>query len=99
MNRRRPAGKKAEKKPFRLLVDTQKLAQSAHLADSRIEILGNTEAVVEGCKGVLEYDENVIVLNLGKMSVKFEGEDLSLKCMNDSDAVVEGVFVSIEYLR
>ena len=98
MNRRRK-NKQGEKKPFTLLVDTKQLIDSAHLTDSRIELMGNTEAIIEGCQGVLEYDESVIVLSLGKMQIKFEGEDLSLKCMSDTDAIVQGRFVTIEYMH
>ena len=31
-----------------------------------LELTGNREMTVEGCKGVLEYDEDVVKLNLGK---------------------------------
>lgn len=65
---------------------------------SNIELSGNTEAIVEGCKGVLEYDENTIRLNLGKSSVKFTGVDLCLKCMNAENVIIEGYITSVEFL-
>lgn len=65
---------------------------------SNIELLGNREAIIEGCKGILEYDENTIRLNLGKLSVKFSGIDLCLKCMNTENVIVEGNITSIEFI-
>ena len=40
--------------------------QVCHAGVMQIELAGNTEAVVSGCTGVLEYDENIIRLTGGK---------------------------------
>ena len=62
-----------------------------------IELLGNKEAVIEHCQGVLEYNDKVIRLNTGKLNLKFTGRNLQLKSMTDSSVVVEGYFTSIEF--
>ncbi|MGL5972138.1 MAG: YabP/YqfC family sporulation protein [Oscillospiraceae bacterium] len=66
---------------------------------SQIELLNNKEAIIEGCKGILEYDENTIRLNLGKMSVKFMGDNLSVKSMSGDNIILQGVITTIEFLN
>ena len=59
---------------------------------------GNRELTVEGCKGILEYDEDIIRLNLGKFILRLTGRDLSLCTLTEDTAVVEGYLLSIEFL-
>ena len=37
----------------------------------RMEFCGNREVTIDGSKGVLEYDENLIRINMGKMVACF----------------------------
>lgn len=62
-----------------------------------VEIVSNTCALVDGCKSVLEYDENLIKLSFGKSSVAFHGTDLSIKSLSLEQAMVEGFIMSVEY--
>lgn len=64
---------------------------------SHIEISGNSEAVIQGCQGILEYNENCIRLNLGKRSVLFRGTDLVMKSYTIEQIIVEGSFAAIEF--
>ena len=63
-----------------------------------LELTGNREMTVEGCKGVLEYDEDMVKLNLGKMILQVRGRDLNIIGLTDDAAVLEGYFLSIEFL-
>lgn len=64
---------------------------------TQIELLGNREAVVEGCKGILEYDENIIRLSINKLEVKFYGNDLSIRNLNSENIVINGNIHNIEF--
>lgn len=64
-----------------------------------IEINSNREAIIDGSNGILEYNENCIRVNTGKMIVVFKGRGLCIKCMSDSSMVIEGYINSIEYIR
>ncbi|MDR1564389.1 MAG: YabP/YqfC family sporulation protein [Oscillospiraceae bacterium] len=66
---------------------------------ARIEFSGNREVIVEGCKGILEYDDTTIRLNLGRESVRFLGKGLSIGAMSGKIAVIEGYINSMEFLR
>jgi len=65
---------------------------------SHIEIEGDREAVVEGCRSVLEYGEGLIRLNLGKNSVRLMGSDLLINSLNSEKAVITGTILSVEFL-
>lgn len=62
-----------------------------------IEIVSNTCALVDGCKGVLEYTEELIKLDLGKKSVSFSGNSLTIKSLSMEQALVEGFIVRVEF--
>lgn len=66
---------------------------------AHMELSGNREIVIDGCKGVLEYDENVIRLNTGALSVRFLGHNLSIRSFTRDTAVVEGYISSIEFFE
>ncbi len=65
---------------------------------SRIELMGNHELAVEGCKGVLEYEHNVIRFNLGHQQLKLGGRNLSIRVLERNYAEVEGYITSLEFV-
>ncbi len=64
---------------------------------AHIELCGNREANVEGCKGVLEYSDCLVSLNTGKLTVKFCGSDLTITAMQDGNAVIRGIITCIDF--
>ena len=74
------------------------IPQSSLLGNAQIELSGNREAIVDGCHGILEYDENTIKLATGKMSVKFSGRGLQIKVLTPDSAVIEGFISKIEFI-
>ncbi len=62
-----------------------------------LEMKGNREAVIEGCKSIEEYDENMIKIKVKKMSLIFFGRNLEIKCMNHDSLVIEGFITSVEF--
>lgn len=62
-----------------------------------IEVTSDCYAIVDGCKGVLEYNSDKIKLNLGKKSVTFCGSCLTIKSLAQEQAAIEGLIVSIEF--
>ena len=64
----------------------------------RMEFCGNREVTIDGSKGVVEYDENLIRVNLGKMTVCFFGRNLTIRCFDLESLIIEGYITSIEFL-
>lgn len=67
-------------------------------AAARIEMTGNRRAVVEGCRGIVEYEEGIIRLNTGSGILRFVGRELGLSCMTEDSAVVTGFILSVEFM-
>ena len=65
---------------------------------AHLELSGNREAVIEGCKGVLEFDENLVRINTGKMIIRFLGRNLTIRNLTEDSAVIEGYITAIEYM-
>jgi len=65
---------------------------------THMEINGNTEAVVDGCSGILEYDTDVVRVRTGKQIVRFTGRGLTIKCLTADSLVVTGFLTGIEFL-
>ncbi len=67
------------------------------LSPVHMDIKSDREAVVEGCSGVEEYDENTVRIKAPKMVISFFGQNLAIKCLNTDSLVIEGKFSSIEF--
>ena len=99
MNRRRnrEATPVPEPKPKGGLGELFDIPKAAMPGVMQIELAGNTEAVVSGCPGVLEYDENIIRLAGGKMNVRFTGRGLQIKVLTHDSAIIAGFILSVEF--
>ncbi|MDR0738636.1 MAG: YabP/YqfC family sporulation protein [Oscillospiraceae bacterium] len=62
-----------------------------------IEVNSNEEAIIEGCKGVLDYDKNLIRVDAGKMRLLFAGKELLLKCLTSDSLIIHGKILSVEF--
>ncbi len=82
----------AEKISEELGVPKQVLAGFNH-----IELLGNHEAVVNNCAGILEYSDTRIKINMGKSDVMFCGSDLCMKEYGSAHAVITGEIMTVEF--
>lgn len=65
---------------------------------THMEINGNTEAIVEGCSGVLEYDTGAVRVRTGRMTVRFQGRNLTINCLTADSLVVTGFITGIEFM-
>lgn len=86
--RRAQPGKTAEK-----LCDELELP----CGGAHIELMGNTHAIVEGCKGVIKYEEDDIRLNLGKCTVSLRGRGLCVRTFRCEQAVIHGEIADISF--
>lgn len=62
-----------------------------------ISITGNRCAVVDGCDGVMDYDEEKVVVRTGRLTVRINGSGLRLTSLTENSAVVQGLISGIEY--
>lgn len=64
---------------------------------SLIELTGNRTAVVDGCDGIVDYDEEKVILRTGRLTVRFSGRGLRLKRLTENSAVIEGFLTGVEF--
>lgn len=62
-----------------------------------IEIISNCCALVDGCTGILEYDDSCVKLSIGKKAVCFQGNSLTIKSLSMEQAMVEGIILNVEF--
>lgn len=87
------AKKRKSKRESKLRIPVpETLSPEAHL-----EMLSNREAVVDGCKGVVEYDENTIKINTGELIIAFRGDELLIKSLGADIAVITGKIAEITF--
>lgn len=65
--------------------------------NSLIQLTGNRSAVVDGCDGIVDYDDEKVILRAGRFTVRFLGRNLKLKRLTESSAVIEGFISAVEY--
>ncbi len=61
------------------------------------EMNSNKEIIVEGCKGILQYEENIVKLNMQNMITVFCGRRLSIKCLTEDSLIITGFVTSVEF--
>ncbi len=66
--------------------------------EPKIEILGNREIVIDGCKGVVEYGENIIKLSLGENILTLTGSELVINSFDSGIAVIIGQIGDISFI-
>ena len=92
-----PAPPRAGKKsPFLLMKPLEEPA-NAFLPPVRVELLGNRQAIVDGCRGIIEYSDSCIRLSTDRLILKFTGTGLTIKSLSDSGVIVEGTVLALEY--
>lgn len=64
---------------------------------AHIEISTNKEALVDGCRGIMEYDEDKIKLNIGNGTVTFLGRGLHISSLGQTQAIIRGFILNIEF--
>lgn len=65
--------------------------------NSLIQLTGNRTAVVDGCDGIVDYDDEKVILRAGRLTVRFLGRNLKLKRLTENSAVIEGFISAVEY--
>ena len=63
-----------------------------------LEIKGNKEVLLEGCKSIIEYTPEIIRINTNTMPIIFTGRGLNIKCMSSTGIVIDGYITSIEFI-
>jgi hypothetical protein len=91
------AKKQKVKKGISMVGKTLEMPPAAFAGGSKIMLSSNKEAVVEGCRGILEYSDDRIKLNIGGGTLLFVGTNLSIDSLTVNGVVISGKFTSVEF--
>lgn len=62
-----------------------------------IEFRGANDVTVDGCKGLVEYGDTAVALNLGSTVVRFIGADLEIVNFFEEQAIIKGTLAAMEF--
>lgn len=62
-----------------------------------IEMQGNGELIIDGCKGILEYTEDRIKLHAGALILSVLGSNLTIRMYAESQTMIIGDILQIEF--
>lgn len=65
---------------------------------SEIQITDNKSIVLDGCRRVIEYNENCIRLELAAVAVSVVGMNLSMRNFSEGGIVIEGQIHSLTFI-
>lgn len=64
-----------------------------------IEMKSNREMIIEGCKQIDEYDENVVKVKTTKMDISVFGRNIEIQCLNSDSLIISGIICSVEFSK
>ncbi|MBR4953945.1 MAG: YabP/YqfC family sporulation protein [Oscillospiraceae bacterium] len=73
------------------------LPSNAAAGEVSVAVTGGTKLVVENHNGILEYSDEVIILNAGKMRISVFGSGLGINAMNQVSVVVSGKINTVSF--
>lgn len=66
---------------------------------SPIDFLSNREVLIQDSKGIIEYNDNIIKINIGNNIIaKFKGRNLKIKSLSQKNLTVTGFITSMEFV-
>ena len=63
-----------------------------------LDFSGSRQVIVEGCCGILQYDEDLIRLHTLSGELRFRGNALKMGSLSKEGAVISGRILSMEFL-
>ncbi len=73
------------------------IPESAVKNTFRIEMRSTTDMSVEGCAGIVEYDENYISLNLCNCILSIRGIDLEITSFSEMQVLISGSVTDLSF--
>ena len=89
--------RKQPEKPHRSIEQTLDLPEILSPGVPHIEMQGNREIIIDGCRGILEYAADRIKLNAGSLVISFQGSGLVIKTYSENQTVLAGEVVGIAF--
>ncbi len=89
--------KSAKKHKFNFIIDRNEIFNSDITSGIHIEIFSNKNAIVEGCKSIIDYGENYIKLKIKKGFLTLSGSEFIISSFEEERINIKGNISSIEF--
>ena len=76
---------------------TQRLKKIEQLRLCHIELEGNRELILDGCKGIMEYNDALIKICTDTVIVSVTGDGLNISAYAQEQIVIGGKLIKIEF--
>lgn len=63
----------------------------------KVETKFNREVVIDGCKGVIDYSDQTITINVDKGIVTVDGVNLTLYSLEEGYVIIRGTICNISF--
>lgn len=87
---------KSKKEKWNLFSGGEGFANTT-FAGPRIELFSNRQFILEGCTGILEYNDNYLKLRFSSGAVVLEGKSFDIASFEDKTIVVKGELATLEF--
>ena len=90
-----------KKEKAKKLTKKQKLLKAMEIPISGVKLFvsDDIKAEIEGCTGIMTYEENEVRLSAGKLLIGFIGSNLQITQYDSRLTVIEGFINSVSYER
>jgi sporulation protein YqfC len=68
------------------------------LEGAYIELRGNHDLLLEGCDGLLGYDEELISLQIGEQILNIKGRRMTMRYLSEKKIGISGYIKGVEYV-
>lgn len=79
------------------IIDVCKLPKDIVLGASIINVLGNREIWIENFKGILEYNNEKILIQGKKYRILIQGKNLKITYYTKEEMKITGIIINISY--
>ncbi len=62
-----------------------------------LELSADRQLLIEGCGGILDYEEDRLALSAGRLTVTVHGEGLTIRSLQEGTALITGIITAVEY--
>lgn len=90
--------KSARKNKFNFTVDKEDVLSTQMIKGAHTEIFSNKKLIIEGCQGIVDYQNDYLKLKLKKGFLNIMGTDFLITSFEEEKIVVNGNIISVEFL-
>lgn len=76
---------------------SERLNKIEQLRMCHIELEGNRELIIDGCKGIVEYETDKIKVCTDMLMVSVTGDELGINAYAEDQIVINGKILSVDF--